>query len=64
LRFSPLERLDPVSRLGLTGVVLIASPPIVTIAIQSEFGEDVLHRTDAYLNNVVEPDRRGIKGRY
>jgi transposase-like protein len=33
-------------------------------AIQSEFNEDVLHRTSVYLNNRVEQDHRGIKDRY
>jgi putative transposase len=33
-------------------------------AIQSEFGEGVLHRTNAYLNNMLEQDHRGIKDRY
>jgi transposase-like protein len=33
-------------------------------AIQSEFGEDVLHRTSVYLNNRLEQDHRGIKDRY
>jgi transposase-like protein len=33
-------------------------------AIQSEFGEDVLHRTSVYLNNRLEQDHRGINDRY
>ena len=33
-------------------------------AIRSELGRNVRHRTSAYLNNRVERDHRGIKGRY
>jgi transposase-like protein len=33
-------------------------------AIRSELGQDVLHRDNAYLNNRLEQDHRGIKGRY
>ena len=31
--------------------------------IRSELGQDVLHRDNAYLNNRLEQDHRGIKGR-
>ena len=33
-------------------------------AIRSELGQEVLHRDNAYLNNRLEQDHRGIKGRY
>src|SRR3982750_3945304 len=33
-------------------------------AIRTELGKDVRHRTSAYLNNRLEQDQRGIKGRY
>ena len=33
-------------------------------AIRSELGRDVRHRTSGYLNNRLEQDHRGIKGRY
>jgi DDE domain len=33
-------------------------------AIRTELGEAVRHRTDRYLNNRIEQDHRGIKGRY
>ena len=33
-------------------------------AIRSELGEGVRHRTNRYLNNRIEQDHRGIKGRY
>jgi putative transposase len=33
-------------------------------AIRSELGEGVLHRDNAYLNNRLEQDHRGVKGRY
>jgi transposase-like protein len=32
--------------------------------IQTELGEGVRHRTNRYLNNRIEQDHRGIKGRY
>jgi putative transposase len=33
-------------------------------AIRSELGRHVRHRTNRYLNNRLEQDHRGIKGRY
>jgi putative transposase len=33
-------------------------------AIRSELGSHVRHRTSRYFNNRMEPDHRGIKGRY
>jgi len=33
-------------------------------AIREEFGKTVVHRTNQYLNNHLEQDHRGIKGRY
>jgi len=33
-------------------------------AIRAELGTDVGHRTSRYLNNKLEQDHRGIKGRY
>src|ERR1700761_1935326 len=33
-------------------------------AVRSELGEHVRHRTNQYLNNRIEQDHRGIKGRY
>jgi putative transposase len=33
-------------------------------AIRSELGKHVKHRTSRYLNNRLEQDHRGIKGRY
>ena len=33
-------------------------------AIRSELGKDVRHRTGRYLNNRLEQDHRGLKGRY
>jgi transposase-like protein len=33
-------------------------------AIRSELGKKVRHRTSVYLNNRLEQDHRGIKGRY
>jgi transposase-like protein len=33
-------------------------------AIRSELGKDVRHRTSRYLNNRLEQDHRGLKGRY
>jgi transposase-like protein len=33
-------------------------------AIRTELGETVRHRTNQYLNNRIEQDHRGIKGRY
>src|SRR6202790_5101751 len=33
-------------------------------AIRSELGDSVKHRTNRYLNNRIEQDHRGIKGRY
>jgi len=33
-------------------------------AIRTELGTGVRHRTSAYLNNRLEQDHRGIKGRY
>jgi putative transposase len=33
-------------------------------AIRTELGKGVRHRTSAYLNNRIEQDHRGIKGRY
>ena len=33
-------------------------------AIREELGEEVLHRTHKYLNNLIEQDHRGIKQRY
>ena len=33
-------------------------------AIREELGGDVLHRTNQYLNNLIEQDHRGIKRRY
>ena len=33
-------------------------------AIREELGESVLHRTNQYLNNLIEQDHRGIKQRY
>ena len=33
-------------------------------AIRTELGKGVRHRTSAYLNNRLEQDHRGIKGRY
>ena len=32
--------------------------------VRTELGEAVLHRTNQYLNNRIEQDHRGIKGRY
>jgi len=32
-------------------------------AIREELGEEVLHRTNKYLNNLIEQDHRGIKQR-
>ncbi len=33
-------------------------------AIRAELGKAVRHRTSRYLNNRLEQDRRGLKGRY
>ena len=33
-------------------------------AIRTELGKGVRHRTSRYLNNRLEQDRRGLKGRY
>src|SRR3954454_14520821 len=33
-------------------------------AIRTTLGQDVRHRTSAYLNNRLEQDHRGLKGRY
>jgi putative transposase len=33
-------------------------------AIRTELGEGVRHRTNHYLNNQIDQDHRGIKGRY
>jgi transposase-like protein len=33
-------------------------------AIRTELNKDVKHRTHQYLNNRIEQDHRGIKGRY
>ena len=33
-------------------------------AIRTELGKEVRHRTSGYLNNRLEQDHRGIKGRY
>ncbi len=33
-------------------------------AIRETIGSEVLHRTNAYLNNRLEQDHRGIKQRY
>ena len=33
-------------------------------AIREELGEEVLHRTNKYLNNLIEQDHRGIKQQY
>jgi putative transposase len=33
-------------------------------AIRTELNESVKHRTNQYLNNRIEQDHRGIKGRY
>ena len=33
-------------------------------AIQTELGEGVKHRTNRYLNNRIEQDHHGTKGRY
>ena len=33
-------------------------------AIREELGGDVVHRTNQYLNNLIEQDHRGIKQRY
>jgi putative transposase len=33
-------------------------------AIRTELGKGVRHRTNRYLNNRIEQDHRGIKGRY
>ena len=33
-------------------------------AIRNELGRGVRHRTSAYMNNRLEQDHRGIKGRY
>ena len=33
-------------------------------AIREELGEEAQHRTSRYLNNRLEQDHRGIKGRY
>jgi transposase-like protein len=33
-------------------------------AIKAKLGEGVIHRTSRYLNNHLEQDHRGIKGRY
>ena len=33
-------------------------------AIREDLGGDVLHRTNQYLNNLIEQDHRGIKQRY
>ena len=33
-------------------------------AIRTELGREVRHRTSRYLNNGLEQDHRGIKGRY
>ena len=33
-------------------------------AIREELGEEVLHRPNQYLNNLIEQDHRGIKQRY
>jgi putative transposase len=33
-------------------------------AIRTELGDEVRHRTNRYLNNRIEQDHRGIKGRY
>src|SRR3954464_8409347 len=33
-------------------------------AIRTELGQDVRHRTSRYLNNRLEQDHRGLKGRY
>jgi putative transposase len=34
------------------------------LVIREELGGDVLHRTNQYLNNLIEQDHRGIKQRY
>ena len=34
------------------------------LAIRSELGQGVRHRTSRYLNNRLEQDHRGVKGRY
>jgi putative transposase len=33
-------------------------------AIREELGESILHRTNQYLNNLIEQDHRGTKQRY
>ncbi len=33
-------------------------------AIRETLGEDVVHRSSRYMNNRIEQDHRGIKGRY
>jgi putative transposase len=33
-------------------------------AIRNVFGDEVMHRTNRYLNNYLEQDHRGIKQRY
>jgi hypothetical protein len=39
-------------------------PRQLPAAIRTELGKGVRHRTSAYLNNRLEQDHRGIKGRY
>ena len=36
----------------------------MVLSIRTDLGKDVRHRTSAYLNNRLEQDHRGIKGRY
>jgi len=33
-------------------------------AVEEELGEEIEHRTSRYMNNNIEQDHRGIKGRY
>src|SRR5512135_1151996 len=65
--------MDAAKRFFMQAVVLVGhSPERVTTdghdayprAIREMLGNDVLHRTNKYLNNRLEQDHRGIKQRY
>jgi putative transposase len=68
MRMKAGEVSDWLRQVAVTGV----TPDRVTTdghdsyprAIRTELGQDVRHRCSRYLNNRLEQDHRGIKGRY
>jgi len=71
-RLSERRDLDAASAFFCKALEVADAPDRVTTdkhnayprAVREELGDGVTHRTNAYLNNLIEQDHRGIKQRY